>query len=62
MADSKEMRAGSVWTTCPECDASIEIEVNCTVVDPDETDDGKGYLDCQPDMADVWAHMWTHNA
>lgn len=55
------MRAGSVWVTCPECKDDIEVEVSCTVLDADETEDGRAMLVCEPDMADLWAHMWGHD-
>lgn len=53
---------GYTAVTCPVCDTTIDIPVNAEIADT--TIDGE-YISsvvCTPDMSDVWAHAWTHEA
>jgi hypothetical protein len=43
---------------CPVCDVEIPIPVTFELSEPDE--EGAQYLNFEPDMADLWAHSWTH--
>ncbi len=47
----------AIHVECPECGDIIEIGVTITTADPVN---GNLRIEAEPDMADVWAHSWTH--
>lgn len=49
---------GFVVIGCASCPAEIEVPYTYYVTEPDE--DGHQSLLFDPDMADLWAHSWTH--
>jgi len=49
---------GVARIACPECAAVIEIPVTCELTQQGD----RQYLECEPDMADLWAHAWSHGA
>jgi hypothetical protein len=42
---------------CP-CGAEIDVPLNPAIEDGD---DGRQYITIDPDMADLWAHNFTHD-
>lgn len=48
---------GQAQIECPECHTIVAVPIDATI---DHDEDGQWYLNCQPDMADIWAHAWTH--
>lgn len=52
------INVGEVGIVCPECSAEIPVSVSAELTADDE---GRQYLACDPDMSDLWAHMWTHD-
>ena len=48
---------GSVTVQCP-CGEEIDIQV---IVNINDDEDGRQYLDLTPDMSDMWAHSFTHD-
>lgn len=62
MAQTTVMRAGSVLIQCPTCPTAVSVPVNCEVKNNHLAHQGEASLVCEPDMADLWAHMWTHEA
>lgn len=61
MAITTTMKAGSVLIQCPACDIAVNIPVTCEVLNDELAHQGKASLVCTPDMADLWAHMWSHD-
>lgn len=53
------MTAGTVNVECPICGAIIPATVSCRVT---SEDDGTQLLVCDPDMTDLWAHAFAHQA
>jgi len=49
---------GAAHIACPECADVIPVPVSGELT---TDDDGRQYLHTEPDMADLWAHMWTHD-
>jgi hypothetical protein len=47
---------GTVAVTCPDCGLPVPVPVSATVT----TDDQHTEIVCTPDLADVWAHTFTH--
>ena len=60
MAASTLMNAGSVLIQCPACPTAVSVPVNCYTVNMGRAHEGEARLVCEPDTADLWAHMWTH--
>lgn len=60
MAESGRIEVGTAHVVCPECDAVVPAVVTARLV-PDVSRD-RMLLACTPDMTDVWAHMWAHDA
>jgi hypothetical protein len=52
------MQAGHVHVACPACDTIVPVPVHCNIA---ETTASTAELICTPDMADLWAHVWTHD-
>jgi hypothetical protein len=46
-----------VAVQCPECPAVIEVDLRPTLV---WDDDGRQQFVIDPEMADLWAHSWSH--
>lgn len=46
---------------CPVCTVLIEIPVACKILNRTSAHRGEARLYCEPDMTDMWAHMWTHD-
>lgn len=53
------VHVGTAQIICPVCDEQIPVPVSARVDDTNE--DGATTLVCQPDMTDLWAHMWVHD-
>lgn len=51
---------GTFPIQCPACSFVVDIPVNCEVVNNEAAHQGEARLVCEPDMSDIWAHMWTH--
>lgn len=50
---------GDVMIQCPDCPEIIEVPMEATLgVD----DDRVQRLLLEPEMSDLWAHAWTHEA
>lgn len=60
-AATGEATVGSYDVACPVCDDTIPIPVKCVMLDADKAFTGEARLSCEPDMTDLWAHMWTHD-
>lgn len=57
-----KMRQHATAVECPECGVVIPVPVTVTL-DPKPTiTDGDAVFTaiCDADLADVWAHAWTH--
>lgn len=57
VAEDEAFQVGTVWVGCPACGENMPATVSAEIV---EDEDGRPQLQCQPDMTDLWAHMWTH--
>ena len=44
----------STAVACPACGEVIDVPIRVTI------HDGQ-FIKCDPDLADVWAHSWTHD-
>jgi hypothetical protein len=55
-----ETVVGSYDVTCPVCEIVVPIPVGCVMIDGEEAYEGNARLSCEPDMTDLWAHMWAH--
>lgn len=53
---------GKFPVNCPVCSQVIKLSVSCEIVNDDKAHLGEARLTCEPDMTDIWAHMWVHNA
>jgi len=42
---------------CPECPALIPVPVLARI---EKDEEGEQYMETRADMAEVWAHSWTH--
>ena len=51
------MKPKSLHIECPECHDVIPVPLAMTV---GEVVDGSVTINVEPDMADLWAHAWTH--
>lgn len=53
------VEVGTAYILCddPDCRAKMPVVVTAEL---NTHDDGRQYLDCEPDMTDMWAHYWTH--
>ena len=51
------IEVGSVVVACPWCDEEVAIPVTARLYRDDE---GVQRLSTDSDMADLWAHTWTH--
>lgn len=49
---------GPATVQCPECGQHITIPITGQLA---TGTDGVQYLTLEPDMADLWAHAWTHD-
>ena len=58
---SGTVNVGTVGVVCPVCDAEIPVTVTATLGRPEEAHAGTATLICEPDMTDLWAHMWSHD-
>ena len=56
MTATPPIAVGTVHVECPECEEVIAIPVTATISTGDTQ-----VLNLEPDMADLWAHAWTHN-
>lgn len=43
---------------CPACDTVIDVPITVQLVQQGD----RQYLNCDPDMTDLWAHAWSHGA
>lgn len=50
---------GPATVRCPECDQHIDIPITGDLT---TGADGVQRLTLEPDVADLWAHAWTHEA
>ena len=58
MSAANSRHVGTLGIACPECLTAIEVPVTAHIK---ESDDRDGFvLECTPDTAHLWAHMWTH--
>ena len=57
---SGEIVVGTYDVVCPACRAEIPIPVKCWQSEAEQTHEGYATLTCEPDLADLWSHMWTH--
>lgn len=48
----------AVRVECPECHAAIRVPIAVTL---SATAEGQS-MTADPDLSDVWAHAWTHEA
>ena len=58
--DPTEQEVGNYPVRCPICSEVVEIPVTCKVLNGDLAHQGEARLYCEPQMADMWAHMWAH--
>lgn len=47
-----------ILVECPECHEHIEVPLSVTT--ERNAIIGTQFLTIEPDMADLWAHAWTH--
>lgn len=59
MAIATPMHVGTVTIQCPACPTQVDVVVTARIDDGD-AHAGQANLICEPDMTDLWAHMWTH--
>lgn len=52
---------GSYDVQCPACPTVVPVPVSCGVVNNENAWLGEARLVCDPDMSDLWAHMWSHS-
>lgn len=48
----------AVRVECPECGEHIDVPIAVAL----STDAGGQSMTADPDLSDVWAHAWTHEA
>lgn len=51
---------GTAYVGCPVCNAALPATVTAEILNPDDAFTGEARLACEPDMSDIWAHMWAH--
>ncbi|MFG6298344.1 hypothetical protein [Streptomyces rochei] len=44
---------------CPECDVVVPIAVRAELA---RTSDHQQTISLEPDLSELWAHAWTHEA
>lgn len=49
---------GHVGVLCPDCGVVVDVPVSARL---EADDEGTQFLDCDPDLTDLWAHSWTHD-
>lgn len=49
---------GEVGVMCPDCGVVVNVPVSARLATDEE---GQQFLDCDSDLADLWAHAWTHD-
>ncbi|GAA4176542.1 hypothetical protein [Gryllotalpicola koreensis] len=54
---SGPVSVGTVEVICPVCEQIVPVPVTADIVGQF---DQELRLECTPDMADLWAHMWAH--
>lgn len=58
MANSKMTINDQLAIECPECHIQVMVPIVVTLKGGMTRE---AFIDTQPDLADLWAHMWTHN-
>lgn len=53
---------GTAQITCPVCETNMPVPVSGHIDNNDYAHLGEARLVCEPDMTDMWAHMWSHDA
>lgn len=56
------MKAGPIGIVCPVCEETIPVPIECEIENGENAWLGTATLNCTPDMSDLWAHMWGHEA
>ena len=62
MAEAEAMQAGTVHVACPEYGAVLPVPVSCHMENSEHSHLGECRMVCEPDLSDVWAHMWVHDS
>lgn len=52
---------GTAQIACPACDTIVPVPVEGHLDNEEHSHLGEARLVCEPDMTDLWAHMWTHD-
>lgn len=53
---TEQVKLDGLAVACPDCGQRVDIPVTVELSGPWE----KMSLELTPDLADVWAHSWTH--
>ncbi|ALJ22061.1 hypothetical protein [Microbacterium sp. No. 7] len=54
------VQIGTVHVQCPACDTVVPVNVTGRLLPESHTKSGRCELACDPDMTDLYAHVWTH--
>ena len=52
------MATATTHVQCPACETVVPVQINSRIVNVDDRQE----LICTPDMTDLWAHAWSHDA
>lgn len=45
---------------CPECGETVTIQIDVRIENNDYAHLGEARIVAEPELSDLWAHMWTH--
>lgn len=45
---------------CPECGETVAIQIDVQIENNDYAHLGEARITAEPELSDLWAHMWGH--
>jgi hypothetical protein len=58
-AGSEDRPTWHPFAVCPKCREELDVPVKLSIT---TEGDGAQFIECDPDLTDVWAHAWTHES